>query len=339
MSEPDLVSIVMPVFNAEMHIADAIRSLKEQEYKTFEAIIINDGSDDNSLGIIHELVAHDDRFIVMNTSNHGQAAARSKGIKVANGKYLAFMDSDDFASKTWIQTMVQDMIEQNVEMVCVNYAEFYEERKQFVHQEYLPEFLKIDRESAYIEWCKDKRLKGFLWNKLFLADAVKKNNTKINFSFMEDSYLVLKVIKDVHGIYLDNRVEYYYRYDDNSAVNAPFKLSDLQTFETFKTYLKKLEKNYPKLHSIFSMRLLKIELLIISKMSRKQYYENSAFINDFRGRLKSDQINTSILFNKVDVVLLSMMRKTKKTYFFIRVRSLLVIILRKLRQLRRGGKR
>lgn len=92
------VSVVMAVFNSERYIRQAIESILNQEFKNFEFIIINDCSGDNSLEMIKDYSKKDKRITVINNhSNQGAASARNSGIKVARGKYIAIMDSDDIS--------------------------------------------------------------------------------------------------------------------------------------------------------------------------------------------------------------------------------------------------
>jgi len=90
------VSVVVPVYNQEVYLRDALDSLKSQTLKDIEFIIVNDGSTDKSLDIIREYADSDDRFIVIDQENCGVAAAINSGNSIARGEYLAEMDSDDY---------------------------------------------------------------------------------------------------------------------------------------------------------------------------------------------------------------------------------------------------
>ena len=89
------VSVIIPVYNTEEYVAEAISSIINQTISELEIIVINDGSTDNSLRILEELAARDDRIQVYSQENSGQAVARNFGLNKAKGKYIYFMDSDD----------------------------------------------------------------------------------------------------------------------------------------------------------------------------------------------------------------------------------------------------
>jgi glycosyltransferase involved in cell wall biosynthesis len=99
-----LVSVVMSVYNTEKYLTESINSILNQTYTDFEFIIVNDGSNDNSLEIINSF--HDTRIVIINQSNTGLAKALNNGIKLAKGKYIARMDADDISNKDRIEKQV-----------------------------------------------------------------------------------------------------------------------------------------------------------------------------------------------------------------------------------------
>lgn len=94
MSNPK-VSIVIPVYNTEVFVEEAVRSIMDQTLRDTEIIIINDGSTDTSLDIIQKLSEEDTRIQIYSQENQGLSATRNRGIALASGRYIYFMDSDD----------------------------------------------------------------------------------------------------------------------------------------------------------------------------------------------------------------------------------------------------
>lgn len=97
MTEP-LISIVIPVYNAEKYLRACLDSMLAQTYKNWEAICVNDGSSDNSAQILEEYAAKDARFHIINQPNSGVSTARNTGMRQTTGKYIYFMDADDIVS-------------------------------------------------------------------------------------------------------------------------------------------------------------------------------------------------------------------------------------------------
>ena len=104
--EAALVSVVVPVYNAEKYIARCIKSILSQTHKSFELILVDDGSPDQSGAICDEYARKDDRITVIHQKNSGVSAARNVGIDHASGKYLFFVDSDDWVEPTHIECML-----------------------------------------------------------------------------------------------------------------------------------------------------------------------------------------------------------------------------------------
>ena len=104
MAHLPLISVIMPCFNAEQHIATSIASALGQTYKNIELIVVNDGSTDNSLRIIEAI--EDPRLIIINQANGGVCRARNHGLKVAQGEYIAFLDADD----TWAPQCLEKLL-------------------------------------------------------------------------------------------------------------------------------------------------------------------------------------------------------------------------------------
>lgn len=99
------LSIVIPVYNCEKYLKENIESLLQQGYRDFEAIYVDDGSTDNSLNILKEYEAMDERIRVISQSNGGPSAARNVGIRAARGEYLAFVDADDLLESDFFEQM------------------------------------------------------------------------------------------------------------------------------------------------------------------------------------------------------------------------------------------
>lgn len=101
-----LLSIIIPVYNVEKYLSRCLQSIVEQTFKEFEVILINDGSKDNSKEICEEFCLHDFRFKLINQENKGAGCARNKGINNAIGKYLCFIDADDWIEPHYLETII-----------------------------------------------------------------------------------------------------------------------------------------------------------------------------------------------------------------------------------------
>ena len=103
-----LISVIIPAFNAEKYISKCVESIVRNSYKNLEIIIVNDGSEDNTLNIAKELKNRDSRIAVINKKNGGVSSARNKGLDIAKGEYVAFIDSDDYISENYFETLISE---------------------------------------------------------------------------------------------------------------------------------------------------------------------------------------------------------------------------------------
>ena len=119
-SNPE-ISIVVPVFNVEKFLKKCIESIISQSFSNFEVLLVNDGSTDGSLDICLQYTKIDDRVKVINKKNGGLSDARNAGIKYATGKYICFIDSDDFIEKEYLQKLYKNIVKYNSDVSMCEY--------------------------------------------------------------------------------------------------------------------------------------------------------------------------------------------------------------------------
>lgn len=173
------VSVIIPVYNAEKHLEECIRSICAQTLREIEIICVDDGSTDSSVEILNRLSQEDARVIVVRQENAGAGAARNHGIRLAKGKYLSFLDADDFFDPQMLEKAFDKAEEEQAELVIFK-ADFYNEKLHTfspciygLRENMLPDH----RPFAGVEIEKDvfKVVVGWAWDKLFRADFVREN--------------------------------------------------------------------------------------------------------------------------------------------------------------------
>ena len=113
----NLLSVIIPVYNAENYLNECLNSLLKQTYKNIEIICVNDGSKDKSRDILDNFAQKDNRIKVLEQENQGPAAARNLGLKNVKGKFIMFCDADDTYEPSMCEQMVKTLISQNVDIV------------------------------------------------------------------------------------------------------------------------------------------------------------------------------------------------------------------------------
>ena len=119
-----LISIIVPIYNVEKYLRQCLDSVLNQTYQNFECLLINDGSPDNSAGICKEYVDKDARFHYFEKENGGLASARNFGIKYSKGKYITFIDSDDWVDLDYLEVLHSKIKEYNTDFVISSYKKF-----------------------------------------------------------------------------------------------------------------------------------------------------------------------------------------------------------------------
>ena len=130
----ELISIIVPIYNVENYLRMCLDSIEHQTYSNIEVLLINDGSPDSSGEICQEYVARDSRFHYFEKENGGLSDARNYGIERSNGKYLTFVDSDDWLSLTYVEDLYQAAIRNDADTVVSHYTIYNEsDRNYYVH--------------------------------------------------------------------------------------------------------------------------------------------------------------------------------------------------------------
>lgn len=209
------VSVVVPVYNAAAYLKECLASLVNQTLKEIEIICVNDGSTDNSLAILNEYAAKDNRFKIIDQKNAGVGAARNTGIAHAVGDYLAFLDSDDFVEDNMLEYLYYTAkAEQSDVIVCAFYM--YDNRtKEDIDIAYphIPETL--------VSPCEPKELGENLftftgpnaWTKLWKTELIKKNNIEFgNCPYSEDAFFSWTALANSQRISFTNIPFIHYRW-------------------------------------------------------------------------------------------------------------------------------
>jgi glycosyltransferase involved in cell wall biosynthesis len=173
-----LVSVIVPVYNAEKTIESCIGSILNQTYRELEVLAVDDGSTDQSLALLRAMEAADGRMRVFSQANSGVAAARNLAINQARGVYLQFVDSDDFVPAQATQRMVEAMEAQGCDMALAPYTEVIgsiRQKRGFLSQDMvLDQRQFLDKLSEH----PNSFFYSVLWNKLYRRDIIVRNSIR-----------------------------------------------------------------------------------------------------------------------------------------------------------------
>ena len=216
------VSIIIPVYNTSSYLEDCIKSVLEQTFTDFEAIMIDDGSTDGSGQLCDSLALRDDRILVIHQANCGLSAARNTGLSAAKGDYITFLDSDDMISPHFLETMMQVIEHEKVQVAICNWVRF----------ENTPVIEVPSVKEAEVISGRDAALRQFDQNGVLYVVACGKVFPREWFDTLrfpvgrlhEDEALTYKLLYRAKRVaVLDQRL-YYYRKVPNSIMNRTFSV-------------------------------------------------------------------------------------------------------------------
>ena len=204
------ISLIIPVYNGEKYLLDCLKSVQNQTFKNWEAICINDGSKDNSLAVLQVMAAKDKRFFVINKRNEGVAATRNRGLKIAQGKYIMFLDQDDYLHPQAFEYAVKAM-HQSLADVCQFRYRDVDQAEKIDYPVYNVKQLPIEiTENPFMPFIKKKWKKTVLmWDKVYKAEIAKQVTVK-KIQPCEDDIYTFEILNLVHKFAkLDLNLLYY----------------------------------------------------------------------------------------------------------------------------------
>ncbi|WP_163144067.1 glycosyltransferase family 2 protein [Bacillus sp. 22-7] len=230
------ISIIMPVYNSEEYLSDAIKSILNQSYENFELILINDGSKDNSGSICDEFAQKDARVVVIHKDNGGISDARNAGLRVAKGEYIAFSDNDDIFSGNLLEDNFKIAKQYDADIVKygVSYYEISNKSKRKIPIRDLP-FQVIDKNGISKDYLTLKRNNIFVyvWDSLIRKDIILDNNLFFDRAFKfggEDIDFNLSIFKYIKKLVINPDEHYTHFKRFNHSTVCKFSVEKLNPF-------------------------------------------------------------------------------------------------------------
>lgn len=223
-----LVSVIVPVYNVEEYLHRCIDSLINQSYLNLEIILVDDGSTDRSSSICDEYAAKDNRIRVVHKENGGQSSARNVAMDIMCGKYVVFVDSDDYISCNMIEKFIDSSLRHNVDVVVADYTIIgnFPKKTKEVNKDYCA--TGIDIAKAII---RDEYPKNFAWGKLYksyLFDDVRFPEGRI----YEDTATIYKVVAKSSLVYcLSDSLYFYEMGRPNNTTSELISIKALRSYK------------------------------------------------------------------------------------------------------------
>lgn len=216
-----LISIIIPVYNAEKYINRCIKSIVNQSYSELEIIVVNDGSTDNSLSLCETIAAQDDRIKVISQENAGVSKARNTGIRLAKGEYVMFLDSDDYMLPDMCKTMVDVLLNKRADCVICGIQE--PKGGLWCPQENIDYSTLADFKKDFIYQLNTELLSP-CWNKIFKKQLITHLFNE-DISFGEDLIFDLEYLNNCNRV---SFITHYLVYHETQVTDSLVTKSGLQ---------------------------------------------------------------------------------------------------------------
>ena len=251
-----LVSVIVPVYNAELYLPETMNSILRQSYVNMEVICVDDGSVDGSLSILEGFAQSDSRIRIITGSNRGAGIARNRGIDEASGKYICFVDGDDVLEPGLLEGAVAAAEEGSADIVLYDSDRFGEAvdyaalTLHTLHAELLPEALmkpgnKISKPFSAADIPRDilNVTSPNVWNKLFRRDFLIRNNLKNqDIPYGEDVYFSCMALCVAERIVCVDRVWYHWRQQASGNLSSTLSENRVAVVHAFEDLYEDLNR-------------------------------------------------------------------------------------------------
>lgn len=240
------ISVVMPIYKVEKYLAKAIESVLNQTHKDIEVFLIDDGSPDNSGTICDDYAKKDNRIIVIHKQNEGAPEARNIAIDKSNGKYIYFIDSDDWIESTMLEKM-HNLAENNTaDLIVTGFCmEYYEKGKYVQYQNKIKDRVFSSQQEFRNEAYKylNNSILSLPWNKLYLSKTIKEHKIRFPNKKWDDHHFNMEYLKYVNKVVM-SEITMYHWYRSREGSETMINYQDPNMFEIRKEHFEHIKELY-----------------------------------------------------------------------------------------------
>lgn len=266
-----MISVIVPVYNVEKTLERCIDSIVTQSYSDLEIILVNDGTQDSSRDICEEYKKKDSRIRIVDKENGGLSSARNCGLDICSGEYISFVDSDDWIEQDFYQTLINNMVKFECDIVISNTFNIDEEGRKWRPYKaessmYLgEEALECNLGCGYP--CDD-----VVWNKLYKKELWE----EIRFPFgriHEDTFVMAKVMSRAKRVYFDDSISYFYLQRGDSIAHQSFNKKSIDKFDAYAEVAQYIYANFFQYYNLIVKKMINcgISALINMHLYRERF--------------------------------------------------------------------
>jgi glycosyltransferase involved in cell wall biosynthesis len=258
------ISIIVPVYKVEKYLKKCVDSILAQTFTDFELILVDDGSPDDSGKICEEYAEKDARVRVLHKENGGLSSARNAGIEVAKGKYLGFIDSDDYIAEDMYQTLYDLLNDYDADMSVVGMIDVYENRETMVKDNKKIEVL--DQKKAIQAVLDSTGVYAYAVNKLYKKTLFYDIRYPVG-KIVEDAFIIMDLLLQCNKIVTTTEQKYYYYRRTGSITGLAFSKKNFDVIEAWERNGTIIERVYPDLSISIHRRICWAYFDVLDKMA------------------------------------------------------------------------
>lgn len=293
----DLITVIVPIYNVEKYLNRCVDSIINQTYTNLEIILVDDGSPDNCGKICDEYAKKDNRIKVIHKENGGLSDARNAGIKVADGKYIGFVDSDDWINPKMYEELYSTLLKYDADISCCKMLRCKDNKDtiqkehetkivEYNQEQYMKKFFKIGSQECVYYAC----------NKLYKKEIIEKDQYPINLT-SEDVVGTYKTLLKSQKIVEINQIYYYYYYNPESITLKGFSKKDLDLIKIWDMVIEITNKNNQKYLEMAKFNRYRVDYTLLMRMASKLSFKqiNKRYKDEYIEMLKNLKKHKKIL--------------------------------------------
>ncbi|WP_456081310.1 glycosyltransferase family 2 protein [Mediterraneibacter sp.] len=254
-----MISVIVPIYNTEQYLKKCLESIRTQTYYDIEVIMIDDGSTDNSRTIANQYVIRDKRFRLFSQNNSGVSKARNKGLELAEGEYILFVDSDDWLEPKMLDILIHNMYKYGVDISCCQYDHTigFEGKTAEIW----------NKEVAVKNFLIHKLINGSLVNKLIKRECIGEKRLDESIKYGEDALFLWKNLLEINSIAVSPDVLYHVTlHDDSASGGGSYKVIRKDCISVWKIISADAEKYSPESGAIARAQLANMAFFSLYEM-------------------------------------------------------------------------
>lgn len=245
-NQKDLISVIVPVYKVEKYLDRCVESIANQTYENLEIILVDDGSPDNCPVMCDKWAEKDCRIKVIHKNNGGLSDARNAGMEIATGGYVAFVDSDDWIEKKYVEFLYNAIVQTNADMSACQMRSVQENEEAFTVEGQQLQIETFSTEEALDSLINGRVFRAVAWNKLYKRENLLGEKFELG-KLHEDEFFTYRIIDKCSLLaWVDTPLYNYYQ--RSGSIMSTYSVRHLDTLEAMFGRLELLKSKYPKLY-------------------------------------------------------------------------------------------